>query len=279
MELSRIDHEGGVLVKPDPAYVLKANHTGRKLFVNIGSSEFLKDRETQKDNSIRIPLSIGPLDKDHDKDGRECDVVDIIVSRATVSESLADSDFRKDFVQLITDNLHRKYSISLDQSLKLIHKQYKGDSVREQRLRVPPSNLLIEVKCERMTEMEILPFEMVFFNPHDQEELDYNEYIYANRNEVLLEHALQLQLGKTLEPDACDQVDFKSYKSCRLTLKNIADVSKMSVRASSHRLRVCMAGIPVKNFDIWFPVPMDPTECECRYDAITGVIIITLHVV
>ena len=82
----------GILVTPNPAFVLKTRDkaSGRKIFINLCGSEHVEaphsksllDSEGQQ--AIRIPISVGERVEETDKSGEPCDCFDLIISSKSV---------------------------------------------------------------------------------------------------------------------------------------------------------------------------------------------------
>lgn len=123
---------GGQQVTPRPGFVAKtrsATRRGAKVFINICQHEAVdtpQPMEAGEDGSVplRIPLSLGPPREDLDKDGELCTVYDVVFHPDTVTNSLADTDFRQLMLELSLYQIKQKHSDDL--SHEITYPKLKG---------------------------------------------------------------------------------------------------------------------------------------------------------
>jgi len=157
-QLNQVDAEGGMLVKPDPGFVVKTrdNNSGMKVFLNITSNENIEAPHMQSlvemnnEEGVRVPLSVGTPVEDFDKKNEPCVTYDLVANPETVAECQKTPAFRESVVNLCIAAVGQKYKIELDQRYKLPKMTYKGNTVQLQRIRKKESSKIQEVDSAPM---------------------------------------------------------------------------------------------------------------------------------
>lgn len=152
-QLNQIDAEGGVLVQPDPGFVVKTrnSNTGQKIFLNIVSNHHVEAPhmktlvEMENEEGMRVPLSIGAPVEDFDKKQEPCTSFDLVANPETVDNAITEPQFKQTLVQLCMASIENKYKISLDPKYKLPKMKYKGNTVQIQRIRVKKDSQVQEM--------------------------------------------------------------------------------------------------------------------------------------
>ena len=67
-----------------------------------------------------MPMGIGELHKEHDKEGQEVDVYDVVIHPDFLRKCEKSSFFKEFFVMLVFDGLADKYSLELNREYKLL---------------------------------------------------------------------------------------------------------------------------------------------------------------
>ncbi len=285
-----LNPEGGVIVTPDPGYVLKgiidsSETDKRKIFINVCSSPDIASpteafSENQPGNGIRIPMSIGPIIVDTDSKNNVCSVVDVIMGLESLAASLQDPAL----IEFIASSVSSKYSNDLKADIKnirFIKRKYRGDSVRSQRLRA--KNIAIHESASTVLHAasHFIPPFTIFLVPRNQEGcppldvLSLREYLSTD---MLLKEALQRQLsGRKGKPS---DIDFRrEYESCIVRLFNVFQPNNIRLEVSEERVVfwISRAGISEPT-SIWFPTPMLPETASAIYNSEKREVIVTVAV-
>jgi hypothetical protein len=133
------------VITPTPGFVLKGDHAGKKIFLNICYSDFVRSTYTDGSGNVRIPVSLGELVNSFDKGGAPVTTVDVIASENSVRHSVEDESFKREFIRIIAVGLKLKYDIAVS-NFRPVKIQYKGNTVLPQRIRLDPEALIQEVK-------------------------------------------------------------------------------------------------------------------------------------
>lgn len=154
-QLNQIDAEGGVMVQPDPGFVIKTRNTnnGQKIFINVVSNHHVEaphmktimEGEAAGEEGMRVPLSIGAPIEDFDKKQEPCTTYDLVANPETVDNANSEPQFRETLVQLCLASVAQKYSIPLDMKYKLPKMKYKGTTVQIQRIKVKKDSQIQEM--------------------------------------------------------------------------------------------------------------------------------------
>ena len=103
-----IDEEGGAMIQPKPGFVVKTKDlkSGTKVFVNITHHEIVEGLQERRitpeeaakldasEAGVRIPLSLGDVREDSDKNGNPVQVYDFIFNTDTVKTAQKEAAFR-----------------------------------------------------------------------------------------------------------------------------------------------------------------------------------------
>ncbi|KAF4661586.1 hypothetical protein FOZ61_003087 [Perkinsus olseni] len=149
----------GVTVRPDPGLVVKTRDTKtrEKIFVNLTSSEYVEAPHVKSflDNSeqqqgIRVPMSIGEKREDADRKGGRCVVIDVVFNPEVLKKAMEAADggeYKKSICQLALSGVGRKYGMdSLDvDNFVTPRMRYKGSTIPQQRIRVKRESAIAEV--------------------------------------------------------------------------------------------------------------------------------------
>lgn len=109
-KLGEIDSEGGMHVQPEAGFVVKTHETnhkdndkGFKVFINICGCVYIDKMHERSiaegesnggQQAIRIPLSIGELREDIDKQNLPCHTVDVLINTETLTQALIDPNLK-----------------------------------------------------------------------------------------------------------------------------------------------------------------------------------------
>jgi len=152
-QLNKVDAEGGILVRPDPGFVVKTfdMQSGMKVFINITANEHIEAPHVQSlteadgEEGVRVPLSVGTPIEDFDKKNEPCVTYDLVANPETVMECSKTPAFRETVVNLCIASICQKYKVQLDQRYKLPKMKYKGNVVQLQRIRKKNASQIQEV--------------------------------------------------------------------------------------------------------------------------------------
>eukprot|EP00667_Euglena_gracilis_P005564 EG_transcript_5603 len=122
------------MVSPKPAFVVKAKNNLSKVFVNICSSDKIREPqplgdvtdETQ-DIQWRVPLSCGTARLDKDKEGVPCVVYDVIYNTGTLERAAKEPDFKQLVIALALQYLKQKSEPELSAAWSLPKMRSKGE--------------------------------------------------------------------------------------------------------------------------------------------------------
>jgi hypothetical protein len=153
----------------DYRFVVKtADDTGRKVFINICSSEKVQPPESWEDGvmpdsvkaslsnmkevensqdvqALRIPLSLSEQRNDFDKHGQECTVFDCVFSEKVMKEASQFRPMKVFVIECAMGWITHKCKVQLDQKFKLPKLKYKGDVIHEHCVRKQQKPLVTEV--------------------------------------------------------------------------------------------------------------------------------------
>lgn len=152
-QLNVVDAEGGILVRPEPGFVIKTRdvNSGMKIFLNVVSNEHVEKphmkslEELQGEEGCRVPLSVGSPVEDFDKKNEACVSYDLVANPDIVNECLQTPAFKESVISLCLAAIAQKYKIELDPRYKLPKIQYKGSSMQFQRIRVSKQSQIQEM--------------------------------------------------------------------------------------------------------------------------------------
>ena len=90
-----LDEDGGCLIMPDTGFVIRCleEGTSEKIFVNVCSHPLVdkpeyKDMlvESESEQGLRVPMSLGNIREDYDKSKRPCKTCDVIINPEIVPD-------------------------------------------------------------------------------------------------------------------------------------------------------------------------------------------------
>ena len=145
-----------------------ADDTGRKVFINICSSEKVQPPESWEDGvmpdsvkkslenmeelensqdvqALRIPLSLSEQRNDFDKHGQECTVFDCVFADKVINEAANFRPMKVFVIECAMGWIQHKCKLQLDPKFKLPKLKYKGDVIHEHRVRKQQKSLVTEV--------------------------------------------------------------------------------------------------------------------------------------
>lgn len=145
-----------------------ADDTGRKVFINICSSEKVQPPESWEDGvmpdsvrnslnnmeelgnsqdvqALRIPLSLSEQRNDYDKHGQECTVFDCVFADKVIKEATSFRPMKVFVIECAMGWIQHKCKVQLDPKFKLPKLKYKGDVIQEHRVRKQHKSLVTEV--------------------------------------------------------------------------------------------------------------------------------------
>ncbi|GMH36547.1 hypothetical protein BSKO_04415 [Bryopsis sp. KO-2023] len=151
---------------PVPSFVVKTvDERKRKVFLNFCGSEKvagwgLDDKEvkaTLKDyakdalddeqlEALRIPISVGDLLNDVDKKGEVCTVIDCVFNLDIAKQAKVTRNLKVFLIDIVMEFVEQKHKIELDRKYKLPRLKYKGQEVRQQRIRVAKNPIVQDIK-------------------------------------------------------------------------------------------------------------------------------------
>jgi len=139
----QLDHEGGIVVEPKQAFVMKSHDisTKEKFFVNVVTHPIIDEPEEKNfvdynnERGIRLPMSVGRIKEDFDKNKNPSKVVDVILHPKVVATLKKDNNALLFFYQLVNNYLQQKYKIELEETFNMPKLPYKGSSVEFQRVK------------------------------------------------------------------------------------------------------------------------------------------------
>ncbi|KAK6181059.1 hypothetical protein SNE40_008997 [Patella caerulea] len=138
-ELTRLESDRGVdvtFVNPTPGHVLKTIVNGEtKGFINICQSDKIDkpkgERQTNGDGKSglmwHIPHSFAPEREDLDKNGKKCQVYDVVFHPDTYRMAQSNTRFNKIMEDTAIDGIESNFSVKLDRAnLKRPNMKFKG---------------------------------------------------------------------------------------------------------------------------------------------------------
>lgn len=152
-QLDVVDAEGGVLVRPDPGFVIKTRdlQSGSKVFLNVVANKHVERphmksiEELQGEQGCRVPMSVGNPVEDFDKKGEPCVSFDLVANPHIVEECVKEPAFKESVISICMAAVSQKHKVELDQRYKLPKMLYKGARVQLQRIRVSKQTQIQEV--------------------------------------------------------------------------------------------------------------------------------------
>ncbi|KAF4731475.1 hypothetical protein FOZ62_029762, partial [Perkinsus olseni] len=149
----------GVTVRPEPGLVVKSrdSKTREKIFVNLTSSKYVEAPHvksfldnTEPQQGIRVPMSIGEKRDDADRKGGRCVVIDVVFNPEVLKKAMDTADggeYKRSICQLALSGVGRKYGMdSLDvDNFVTPRMRYKGSTIPQQRIRVKRESAIAEV--------------------------------------------------------------------------------------------------------------------------------------
>jgi len=164
--LEKGDEPESKLVAPNPGWCIKTwFKNGKKLFVNICTSTMvLKPKDLSEEEvreiflaedptKFRIPMGIGELHKEKDKEGIEVDVYDIVIHPDFLKKCEKISFFKEFFVMLVFDGLEDKYSLELNREHRILKNRKSIGTLAMQNVRSKSKPVIMEMNPS-MVQME-----------------------------------------------------------------------------------------------------------------------------
>ncbi|KAK9824576.1 hypothetical protein WJX72_011454 [[Myrmecia] bisecta] len=154
-------------VRPEPGFVVKtADDTGRKVFINICSSDrvaapgnwergkvpdevveaLAKAGDREGSEALRFPLSLGEARNDLDRKGDPCTLFDVILNSDVVKQAMAFRKLKVFLIELALGWVSQKAGLNLDPQYKLPRMRYKGDIIQEQFIRSDKKGPVLEMQ-------------------------------------------------------------------------------------------------------------------------------------
>lgn len=250
-----VNADAGVTIYPNPHHVLASKTPEGDVVVNVCYENCMGAPESQNGEYVRIPVSLGPINTERNRH-----VIDIIVSGVTADASLSNETFRSAFCGVIAESIHAKHGITCVSDWRIVDAKYVGDRVQPQRVNSAKLNLIQEIEDSqsRSDDRPTMPFQM--------------HYKYSSKDECL-DVLQERELG-------VDVVDTRycGTSQCVVTLPDVSNPALYRLHVSSHRLRVRYSGICADDFDMWFPIKMDPSDALAEYDKQKRTITVTINV-
>lgn len=119
------------MIQPDPGFVFKTRETlGGKIFINIAHHPLIERPEQkelvdfdvnyspniQNEEGIRIPISMGEVREEFDKNNKPCKVIDAIINPEICAELQKKTgiELLKFFKELLVSYVFQKHKIQLN---------------------------------------------------------------------------------------------------------------------------------------------------------------------
>lgn len=251
----------GIMVTPDPGYVLKGMVGSQKIFLNICSSPHVPGPAyDDHPNSVRIPMSIGPLTVDVDGKKQICSVIDVIVGMESLAASLQNDGVMKFIVESVESKYKEELQGDID-NVRVIKKKYKGDTTRSQRLRAK-NTAIQETSSEDFGESDMFIPTFTMWLEGDIGKLDVLTSKEYQSTQSLLKDALQRQISGGNTDVALDT----RYTSCLVSFPNVFQPEGIHLDVSDERLCVRVERMEMQQpISIWFPKMMDPESATATY--------------
>lgn len=138
----------GIMVTPEPGFTVKTKvlPDGAKVFINLCTHEGLdlpsmKKRLNDEGESVEgmnVPISVGPVRTEKDKNGTECLVYDMIVNPKVLQDATDDeTGQQRDFIcHLAMQSVEQKNKdVMFDRRYKLPKLKYMGTTIQSQHIR------------------------------------------------------------------------------------------------------------------------------------------------
>lgn len=165
-ELEKKNEPESKLVAPNPGWCIKTwFKNGKKLFVNVCTSDMVlkpKDLSEEEVRAIflaedptkfRVPMGIGELHKEQDKEGKEVDCYDIVIHPDFLVKCENISFFKEFFVMLVFDGLESKYELELNREYRLLKNRKSIGTLSMQNVRSKSKPVIMEMNPS-MVQME-----------------------------------------------------------------------------------------------------------------------------
>lgn len=144
-----VDEEGGAVIQPKAGFVVKTKDlkSGTKVFVNMTHHEIVEGFQEKRitpeeaakldasETGVRIPLSLGDVREDSDKNGNPVQVYDFIFNTETVKTAQKEAAFRQAMVELSFNYVKQKFDVDLDHRFSIPKMKYKGATIEYQRVK------------------------------------------------------------------------------------------------------------------------------------------------
>lgn len=243
------ENRQGTLITPTPGLVVKGlSEEGKKIFINICFSSFLRNPHPTADGRMRVPMSIGELVPDVDKKGNPCLVIDVVVSEETVKVATVDLHSKAELVHLITEGIQSKHNLSVS-SLRPLKLGYKGSSVRPQRIRLEKSDMVRDVSEIVISNPcnPVLPvFEFILRNNVTGEELNVLKLPqYESTARILQKNMLSIT-GRS-EKDITCSVGLSGFDCMCIQINSVRNPALVRMQVSCERLVIRNRDLPAQS--------------------------------
>lgn len=102
--------------------------------------------DAQQGDTLRFPLSLGPLRRDLDKKGEPCMTFDVILNLDVIKQAQAYRQLKVFLIELALSWIDHRHQLQLDKKFKLPKMKYKGEMVQSQHIRVKRKALVTELE-------------------------------------------------------------------------------------------------------------------------------------
>ena len=284
--ISSSDSGSTIIVQPIPGYVVKTRTSNGKLFVNVCHSEMIDAPTCVDTGSIRFPLSVGAVFQDIDKSGQSCDVIDVVVSGSIINESMSVPETRETFHSFIRDSIEQKHGIQILSEFRVIKKNYVGEKVRPQRVRVPRSSLIEELPSTAIQGLQnstaqTPSFSFSYWNESRNACIDVLKLPHVSSTEKSLQEDMKREFTGETESNQDTMSHEEALKDMNhfvLILEGVLNPSLYRLRVSNQRLYVSKSGMNRCDFHIWFPKVMDSSTAHAQFKESEKSIVLTMRV-
>lgn len=270
----------GIQITPSPAFVIKTRDkaSGRKIFINLCSSDLveaphaksLPDSEGQQ--AVRIPISVGERYEETDKSGEPCDCFDLIISSKSVTEADKDVEFKNMVCQIALSALGQKYKLEPDEKFTLPKLKYKSTTcqIRAQRIRVKKESQIQEIfeDVQKPAAVEepvrnIPPFTITYHKPEDTIIDGLLLSCYKSVSAELRDN-LRSKLSGTADAEATESIE---GSMCRIKIP-LGNSKSAKCKISAECLAVSFSGVSrvFDDFSIFFPIAFSSASARAFWE-------------
>ena len=249
---------------PSPGFVVKGfDATGTKVFLNICYSTHVSSPHEDSSGRIRVPMSIGSVERELDRTGNACSVIDIIFNQEAVVNAAVDPEFKHHVMTLILGGVKLKHELDLA-DLRPLKLGYKGQHPKPQRIRIDKSSLIQELPTCHPTDLVVPEFDFWLVDGPGGSRIDVLRLAQYQSTESVLKQAMRSELGTGLKRTS--QSDLVGFTRAEITIHNIPNIYLVSLQVSSERIVFRSAGLKFKQpVSIWFPIKMKAETATANY--------------